>query len=185
MSKSLSIIQVVMKILRVLAKIAFVVCIIGGVLCIISGSIALASESGADTFFDVTVDGKTVEFIIFEQTGLDMISIAAACFSGAIVCGGAAATSKLQINYLDKEIEDGTPFTFDGAEYLKKTAIRFLIVSIICSIVAAIVFAVMTIGKDTQNIDTGIGWSLSEPLLMLFASVIFKYGAEQSATKNF
>ncbi|MCQ2087148.1 MAG: hypothetical protein MJZ37_03650 [Bacilli bacterium] len=184
MSRSLKIIQTVMKVLRVIVKIGFVCCIVGGVLSLASGVFALLANAGVSTFFDITVDSKTIEVIILEETGMNKVVLAANCLFGSILCVGGAINCKLHAIYLDKEINDGQPFTFDGADLLMKTAIRSIIVSIVSGIIAAIAFAIVAFGNGDATADFDWSISLFDPIALLLISVIFKYGAEIKANNN-
>ena len=177
MSKNLSIIQTVMKVLRIITKIVYIVCIVGAIISAISTGFAIAAYFGAKTFFDITIDGKTLEVIMLEETGMDIVTAIGYSAAGVVMSCASVITSKLACNYFDQEIEDGTPFTYAGADLLKKVAIRSFIISIVAVAIAAIAVAIITMGKETNiKIDGDI--SIFSPLAMWLVSVIFRYGAE-------
>lgn len=179
MSKSLKIIQTVMKVVSVILKIAFVFCIIGAVFGIISAAYCIAAENGAQTFLDFTIDGKAIKVLVVEEAGMPLKAVGAYSLSAGIICIGAAICTKIEQKYFEKELLDGTPFTFEGADLLGKTAINCLIISIAASFIAGLTFGILMFGTEEYNVDLS-GTTIVSPLMMLFGSVIFRYGAEVS-----
>ena len=83
-------------------------------------------------------------------------------------------------NYFKAEQAAGTPFTHEGADQIKRLGIRNIVLPLVAAIIIAVVFAVFGVpqpaGSDWSNIS-----SLSTGIVMILASIIFRYGADLEA----
>lgn len=171
MSKSLKIIQVLAKIGKVLSVIAFVVSIIGAI-----GLLALiAIFMGIK---DLSIEGTTL-ISMLESEGF---SFADMIFTGIVstaFCIGSAIIAKFASKYFSNEIEDGTPFTYDGARELRRLGILAIAIPAGIALVSSITFVILkqfypSITNDglSGTLEIGLG------VTFIIVSVIFQYGAE-------
>ena len=81
------------------------------------------------------------------------------------------------LRYFKAELADGTPFTKRGAEEIKRLGIRFIVLPLVASILAAVVCQLFdqlqSAGRDWGNLS-----SLCTGIALILASLIFRYGAE-------
>ncbi|MBE6592906.1 MAG: hypothetical protein E7642_02825 [Ruminococcaceae bacterium] len=187
MTKTLKTIQTIMKVGKVLATIVFVCCIIGAVGCAL-GIVGLSLTS----MLGVTLDMKMLAELLDEES-LAMFadgSIGAyigiayfGCIVGIISCVAEAVLARLAVNYFKKELETGTPFTFEGAKEMFRLGVINLCVMLGLSVVEGMIFAILWIFfPEITEPSTSV--SLGTGLWMMILSVFFKHGAEISAQRS-
>lgn len=170
---SLKMLQVLSKIAWVFSKIVRILCIIG--LCGCFVGIAVLTV-GAHT---VKVGGVTFYSLIKNSSGFGMESLYAVMVAGMILCLGEAILAQYAEHYFRRELQDGTPFTQEGAKELQRLGIRTICVSIGSAILAQIAQAAVTAllhGGEELTLEGGASVGLGVVFLIL--SVVFRYGAE-------
>ena len=169
MSKSLSTIQIVFKVLRIISKVVFILCIVGTVGCAI-GLLTLC-------FIPALLSG--ISDIIVGETGLSVASMCVACFGGMVVCASEAVIFRFSEIYFSHELEAGTPFTYEGSKEIFRLGIISIVVPFAVSVLLGIVYGIFqVISGDSNSVDFSTSTSIGTGLVFIFASVIFKYGAE-------
>ena len=78
-------------------------------------------------------------------------------------------------------LTDGTPFTYGGAEQIKRLGIRTIVLPLVAAIVAAVIYAVFDLPQG--SVEWSNLTSLGLGIVLILASLIFRYGAELE-TKN-
>ena len=170
---SLEIIQIFMKVAQVLSKVVNVFCLIGAIACV-AGSILLGFAQNAIHLGNVVIHGFIeVKDFLPVQTGYTGMAI------GLVLCLSRYFLSNKAYQYFSNELNANTPFTFEGAEELKKLGFYNIFVSIAAVIIVNIIYVTMSnifegiLEMNFNDVETvGIG------AMMLVMSVIFKYGAE-------
>ena len=109
--KHLKTIQTIVKIAKVLATIVFVLSIIGACGCII----ALAALG--------FVGNSDIMDIWYKETQTDLALLIFEAISGFVWCVSEIIISYMAMNYCKRELEDGTPFTYDGASKMLRLGI--------------------------------------------------------------
>jgi len=176
MSKSLKGIQGVIKFLKVINMIAFVFCIIG---TIVFGSVALLVKFFP--FSDYEIEGINMEVYLEGSLGMTLDAAFALMIIATISTIGAAITTKLEHSYYKREVKDGTPFTFDGAAHLKKTALICLLISVAIAVITFVTSEILiSKGYMTEDLQVSSFGSIGWYLILWFMSAVFNYGAEQS-----
>lgn len=176
--KSLQTIQKLSKIGKILSKIVFIFCVVGFCLCL-AGIISLAVGAPMLQIGDVTLHG-----LIEQETDITVNTMYAAMAAAAVFCLGEAILSRFAVHYFNRELEDGTPFTFGGAKELKRLGILAICIPIGTSIVAHIVYAVLEqVLEGVSKMDISSTGSVSLGIMMIVTAVICKYGAEVTAEK--
>ena len=181
MTKTLKTIQTIMKVGKVLATIVFVCCIIGAVGCalgIVGLSMTPLIGITPETLAEL-LDEESLEIFADGYLGKAYFG----CIVGIISCVAEAVLAHLAINYFKKELEVGTPFTFEGAKELFRLGVINLCVMLGLSVVEGMIFGIMwvffpNITEPKTSVSLGTG------LWMMMLSVFFKYGAEISAQKS-
>ncbi len=159
MSKTLSNILTVFKVLRVIAKVVFILCIVGGAGCLL-GLAALPLASG--------MPGGVTEVSYF------------ACIAGACVCAGEAVFAYLAEKYCQGVMNEGTPFSLDGAKECFRLGIASIIITVAVEVATGVTAGIVMLLSEapTLDMDVDVTISLTTGLALLFLSMIFKYGAE-------
>lgn len=177
MSKNLSIIQKVYKVLRIVSKVVFILCIVGAVGC----AVGVAGVALLQTILPFAELTEITELEAEMSIPFAYIS----CIAGCIACIGEAIMAFYAERYFRHELEAGTPFTYEGANEIFKLGIISIIVPIATSLVAGILFGVFYIFfPEIAEPDLDMSFSLTSGLACLFASVIFKHGAELAESKT-
>ncbi len=177
--KSLKIIQTLSKIGKIISKIVYICCIVGVCGCVV-GFIGLVCGAEA-----VKISGKSLEVILMQEADMTIGTLYASIFAGLFLCIGELVISKFAEGYFDKELIDGTPFTFDGAKRLFKLGLITVCVSIGAVILAEIAQGIICgIVSDAVALSLDNSDSVGLGIAFIIISVIFKHGAEISAEKE-
>ena len=141
--KSLQTIQKTFRVFQILTKIAFILSIVGASLCAAGALCAVAWYTGGPVF------GIFGEPVTIFASGDGMNQMLAVMLSDLILLVTDAILLAFAGRYLKTEQADGTPFTENGANLIRRLGIRCIWMPIVA---------------------TGI--------VMILASLIFRYGAE-------
>ena len=177
MSKTLNTIQTIMKVARILCIVFFVLGIIGAAGCALAILlIPIVSDS------ELFMTGGLLE-AIFDGKGVMYVGTAYfMCAASMIACVAEAVLAKLAERYFKRELEAGTPFTFEGAKELFKLGLINIFVMLGLSVAEGVIYGVLWIYFPyTEAIDSTA--SLTTGIWMLILSAFFKYGAEVAHTK--
>lgn len=179
MNKSLKTIQTLSKIGKILSKIAFVFNIV--LFCVfILGLVAMLWG-----ITSLTIDGTDIASLLEKAADVSVASLYSAAITGMISTAGGIFMSKTALNYFKRELNDGTPFTVDGADQMLKFGIITLCVSfgtqLIANIANMITASVMS-GVKTENINNSECMIIG--VMFIFISFVCKYGAEVLNEKN-
>ena len=154
---------------HIVTIIASIICIVNAVLSGVGALCAVTQYNGGTALhiggepFNLFADGTNLI-----QKSVYLISVTFMLIAEAILL-------KLTHSYLKSEQADGTPFTYNGAERLKKLGIRFIWIPIVAIAVSETVAAWQ--GVDMTVIAADFG-SVVTGVILILVSVIFRYGAE-------
>ena len=81
------------------------------------------------------------------------------------------------LRYFKAEQADGTPFTHRGAEQILHLGILTIVLPLVEAIVSAILYEIFALPQDAVS-DWGNLNSLTMGIMLILASLIFRYGAE-------
>ena len=172
MSKSLKTIQTFAKVGKVIANICFIISIIGAIGCVIAVSAILGVK-------DLEIEGRTVVGIV-ESTGVNFVTTVFSCSSAIVTCIGSAVLAKFATNYFSNELEDGTPFTYNGAKELLRLGILSMAIPAAISVILGIAFTVTKLFwpplDEAALVNEPI--SITVGLMLIIMSFVFKHGAE-------
>lgn len=172
--KELKVIQTLAKIGKVLSKIIYICSIVSLCLCIV-GIISVATDFGV-----IKLGGITLKSIISDNFGWDIGigTVYAYLAAGIVSCIGEMILAKFAIHYFDRELADGTPFTFEGAKELLRLGILTICIPLGTHIAAKIVYAIVSAFTDNINsFDVSNETSVSLGVMFIVISLICKYGA--------
>lgn len=170
--KHLKTIQIIVKIAKILAIIALVCSIIGACACAL-GLVALS-----------ILGNSTVVSFIYEETQLNLASSILSLISGLIWCVAEIVLSCMALNYCKRELEAGTPFTYNGAKELMYLGIYSAVIPFVASIVESIVYGmyVMVSGDIFPDLDFSSSFDITFGIALIIISVLCKHGAELAET---
>ena len=161
--KSLQRVQKAVKIFRILWKIAFICSIVGAVCCAI-GAI----------FCGVCAFNETLrEMIVREAESFRPKEGVSACVCAAISCGFGIAVSRLNLQFYNAVLAEGTPFTKPLVAKLR----RLGVLTIILSLAEAIAIGILTAAMNTRADYSG-GSSVALGIAYLLVSLLTDYGAD-------
>ena len=167
--KSLQTIQKTFRVFQILTRIAFVLSIVGAVFCALGAACAMTWYHGGHVF---SLFGQPVpafaEGVGLQQAYAAMLSDLVCLTADAILLGLAGL-------YFKAEQADGTPFTENGADRLRRLGIHCIWLPIVAVVIAAVITACLGVekGGDFSNLP-----SVVTGIVLILASVIFRYGAE-------
>lgn len=168
MSNTLDTVQKFFKAGKIVTTIGFVCSIAGAAGCII-GAIVLKAAG---------IDSEITEMVM-STDGMNFETAFASCIAGLIVCAGAIAASYFGRKYFKNELEAGTPFTFEGAQEIRRLGIITIAVPLGAEILSSIVYEIMAavmngVGESQVAGDASVVLGI----VLIGLSFVFKYGAE-------
>lgn len=167
--KSLQTIQKTIRVFQILAKIAFVFSIVGASLCALGALCATVWYNGGQVF---SLFGQLIPaFASGEELwqGYAVLLSDMVCLvTDAILLGFAG-------QYFKIEQAEGTPFTENGANRIKKLGIRCIWMPIVAVVIASVITVCLGAenGGNISNLP-----SVITGIALILASLIFHYGAE-------
>lgn len=174
MTKSLKIIQTFFKVARIVSIVLFVIAIVGGVGSLVGLTLLLVLGRAGSTEFIQSFVGSGESYIV----------ACFGCITGAISCVGVAVMYKYVRGYCERELADGTPFTYDGAKELFKLGIVCMIIPAAMSALVGFAWGVCWIFAPQITAPSNFSVDVTSGLFMLLASFIFKHGAEVREQKH-
>ena len=175
--KSLQTIQKTFRVFQTLSKIAMVLSFVWaglvalGLLCGVvwysGGTVVGASQ---ETLYSLTVTGGLSEMI-----GVLLVDFILALTDGILPV--------FALRYFKLEQADGTPFTQQGADRVLHLGILTIVLPLVAAILSALVCEFMTLPQDAVR-DWGNLNSLTMGIVLILASLIFRYGAELETQKQ-
>ena len=172
---SLQTIQKVAKFGKIFSKIVYVLCLISFIILLIT-SIGIWQLPNT-----ITISGKNIPFIENldnKNIELSKATIFDQLINSCILLIGELYLAYKALKYFEFELEEGTPFTFKGAEKMKNLGILVITVPIIAALIALIAHIIIkTMLNNVTEFDTNFNISLTMGLFFLFLSAVFRYGA--------
>lgn len=165
--KTLKTIQKTCNVFRILAKVAMILSFVWAGLVLVGVVCAFALKNG-----EAGLPMHTMLSLTGSSTVGQMLGALAAEFVFGITDG---ILFLLAYRYFCKETEDGTPFTADGAEQLKKLGIFTIVLPIISIAIAAIIYGVSGV-DGAENLSNSV--SLILGIAMILFSLVLRCGAE-------
>ena len=169
--KSLQTIQKTFRVFHVLSKIAMILSFIWAGLAALGLLCGIVWYNGGSVFgadqalmYRMTVTGSLNEMI-----GVLLVDMILALTDGTLLV--------FAMRYFKAEQADGTPFTQRGADQVLHLGIRTIVLPLVAAIVCAVVCELMGVPQNAVR-DWGNLNSLTTGLVLILASVIFRYGAE-------
>lgn len=173
--KTLQTIQKTFHVFQTLSKIAMILSFIWaglaalGLMCGMvwyhGGNVVGANQ---ELLYSLTVTGGLTEMI-----GVLLVDMILALTDGTLLV--------FALRYFKSEQTDGTPFTQHGADRILRLGILTIVLPLVAAILAAAVCEFLTLPQDAVR-DWGNLNSLTMGIVLILASLIFRYGAELETT---
>lgn len=167
--KTLQTIQKTFHIFAVLVKIARIFSIVGAVLCGVGAFLVALGQTQWQAF------RLLGEEIVVIPVGMAVNQVLTELLTGVIMLSTEAVLLYFAGQYLKTEQAEGTPFTENGAQMLKKLGIRCIYMPIVAIVIASVVM--VCLGAEELG-DVGNLPSVAMGITMILASLVFRYGAE-------
>lgn len=170
--KTLTTVQKTLHVFQILSRIAFIFSIVGAVFCAVGALCSLAWFSGGQVF---SLFGEPITYFTGRE---DASQVMAVLLSDLVFLTADAILLFFTNGYFKLEQAEGTPFTENGANLLKKLGIRCIYLPIVAEVIAAVILVCLGVerGGDISNLPT-VGTGIA----LIVVSLIFRYGAELEA----
>lgn len=170
--KSLQTIQKTFRVFQILTKIGFVFSIVGAAVCTAGILCAAAWYSGGTAF---TLFGEPVTVF---AGGESLSRTLGVLFSDLVYLTTDIILLGFAGRYFKIERAEGTPFTESGADRIKKLGIRCIWMPIVATVIASVIAVCLNVEQigDISNLP-----SVGTGIVLILASLIFRYGAELEA----
>lgn len=167
--KSQQTIQKTFRVFQVLTKIAFVCSVVGASVCAVGALCAVTWYTGGTVF---SLFGEPVT-IFASGEGLDRML--AVLLSDLILLVTDTILLAFAGRYFKTEQAEGTPFTENGANLMKKLGIRCIWMPIVAIVMASVITVCLGVEQsgDISNLP-----SVVTGIVLILASLIFRYGAD-------
>lgn len=169
--KSLQTIQKTFRVFQILTKIAMILSFIWAGLAALGLLCGIVWYNGGSVFgadqalmYRMTVTGSLNEMI-----GVLLVDMILALTDGTLLV--------FAMRYFKAEQADGTPFTQRGADQVLHLGIRTIVLPLVAAILCAVACELLNVPQNAVR-DWGNLNSLTTGLVLILASVIFRYGAE-------
>lgn len=161
-------IQKTFHVFQILTKIAYVFSIVGAVFCAVGALCAFSWYTGGQVF---SLFGEPVTIF---SSGKGMNEMLAVLLADFIMITSEAILLSFANRYLKAEQAEGTPFSEAGAEQLKRLGIRCIWLPIVAMVVASVIG--VSFNVDRLDAYSNLP-SLATGIVLILASMIFRYGA--------
>ncbi|MGN0718446.1 MAG: hypothetical protein ACI4LQ_01425 [Anaerovoracaceae bacterium] len=166
---TLQTIQKTFRVFQIPTKVAFILSIVGAAICAVGALCSITWYTGGQVF---TLFGEPITFFIdsegANQAMAVLLSDLVMLTTDAILLGFAG-------RYFKIEQAEGTPFTANGAELLKKLGIRCIYMPIVAVVIATVIM--VSLGTEESG-DLSNLPGVVTGIVLILASIIFRYGAE-------
>lgn len=164
-------IQKIVKVFKILTLIAMILTYVFAGMAMV-GAVTFTAV-GKENFMEIF--GSTISSEIYSQPGTSYDEVCADLWCSGIAGLFEGAVLAAVLGYLKTELADGTPFTENGAEKLRKLGITVIILPIISAVVCIAVSKCYHVNmtEDVSNLT-----ELIFGIAMIIISIIFGYGAE-------
>ncbi len=173
--KTLQKIQKTFNVFKTLAKVAEILCIVGAAMLGVGVLCAVVQYNGGHIF---SVLGEPMKLF---ADGTDLVQKYVELLSGAFMLTAEAILFGLTHSYLKSEQADGTPFTEKGADNLRALGIHFIWIPIVA--IAASEAVALWQDVESSGATDNFG-SVMTGIVLIIASLIFRYGAELEKGKG-
>lgn len=177
--KSLETIQKISKFGKIVSKIIFTLCFVALIIFFVAGLCVVTLPANIEITKD-NLPFLETNNIKFSKNGVYDTLIVASI--GVIA---EMYIAKKAEKYFEFELQEGTPFTEESANKIRKLGIIIIVAPIIASLISFIIHIVIAkLFGDVGEIELNYDISLTMGLFFLFLSAVFRYGAHLKNNEN-
>lgn len=170
--KSLETIQKAFRVFQILTKIAMILSFVW------AGLALLGMLCGAVWYGGTVVGVGKAQLYSLTKTG-GLIQMIAVLLADAILALTDGTLLAFALAYFKAEQADGTPFTYRGADQIRRLGIRTIVLPMVAAIVVAVIYAAFDLPQG--SVEWSNLTSLGLGIALILVSLIFRYGAELEA----
>ena len=173
--KSLQTVQKTFRVFQVLTKIAFIFSVVGASICAVGALCAVTWYNGGEVF---SLFGEPVTIF---ASGKGLNQTLAVLLSDLVYLTADAILLAFAGRYFKAEQAEGTPFTENGANLIRKLGIRCIWMPIVAIVIASVITVCLGVEEsgDVSNLP-----SVVTGVVLILASLIFRYGAELEENRH-
>lgn len=169
--KSLETVQKIFRVFQIITKIGMIISFVwagftaAGLLC------TAAFHNNSMVMYNIleSIPGTELAGSIYQVTGVLLADLVFALTDAVLFL--------MAYRYFSMEQMDGTPFTYCGAEQLRKLGIRTIVFPLVAVILAAVFYAIFGVSEAAMS-DWGNLTSITTGIVMILVSFVFGYGAD-------
>ena len=170
--KFLQTIQKTFRVFQILAKIAYIFSIVGASVCAVGVLCFAVQSSGGHVF---SLFGEPIAFYVGRE---DMNQAMAVLLSDLVHLSTGAILLAFAGRYFKTEQAEGTPFTENGANLIRMLGIHCIWMPIVSIAIASVI--TVSLGAEGTGDISNLP-SVVTGVVLILASLIFRYGAELEA----
>ena len=179
-SKTLKHIQTLAKVGKVLSTIVFVFCIVGAV-----GSVIGLISLGMTSIVTFRIEDMSFLDWMKEETKLAIGDLYAAISGGLVECLVGIVLASMAMKYFKSELQDGTPFTVQGAKRLMRLGLWEIFLPLGSGIIVSLIQTILNFMMDhTDQVKFDNSSSLAIGIAMLICALLCRFGAEKDEWAN-
>lgn len=175
--KSLQTIQKTFRVFQILAKVSMILTFVW------AGLTSIGLLCGFVWYSGGTVVGASQELILTltdtegarQMMGVLLADLAFALADGILLV--------FAYRYFKAEQAAGTPFTHGGADQIRRLGIRTIVLPLVAVILASVAYELLGVPQAVR-LDGGNLSSVSMGIVLILASLIFRYGAELEESRT-
>ena len=175
--KSLQTIQKTCKVFQTLTKIAMILCFVGsgllllGLICgIVISSTGAVVAGNMETLYRLTSSASFLEMVGSLLAEFVLTLTDALLFFHAW-------------KYFSVEQADGTPFSRRGADLMKRLGILLIVLPAVATILVGVLHGIFDL-TQVEAADVGNGTSVTMGIMLIFVSLILRYGVDLEGNKD-
>ena len=162
--KSLQTIQKICKIFQTLTKIAMILCFAGSVLLLLGLICSIVISGNMETLYTLTSSNSFLEMVGTLLAEFVLTLTDALLFFHAW-------------KYFSAELADGTPFSHRGADFMNRLGILLIVLPAVAATIVSVLHGIFPLTR-IEAADVGNGTSVMMGIMLIFVSLILRYGAE-------
>ncbi len=167
--KSLNTLQKIFQVFKTLSRVAMILSFVVAGLALLGLSCAMVWRSGG------TVVGVQLDTLISLTDTSGFNQMIGSLLSDTVFALTDGILFLLAFRYFSAELADGTPFTRSGADHIKRLGIQTIVLPLVGVIVSSVICSCFELPHPEDWSNSG---SVSLGIVLILASLVFRYGAE-------
>ena len=166
--KTLGTIQKTFHVFMILAKVAAILSFVAAGLALLAACCGMVWRNGG------TVIGMQMDAVVSMTGEADANSMIGLMLAEGVFALTNGVLFLMAYLYLKHEQADGTPFTVDGAQRVKRLGIRVIVLPLVAQIVAGVIYGCFAMSRK----DTWGDGCVLLGIVLILTSLVLRHGAE-------